>query len=132
MSGKLIVVYSTLASDMSYTNHRAGGADVPVVDGSVFIKGGAGVANDRIVTAQGVASFVTAAQLETLEQNEVFKLHKANGFIVVSDEKMDPEKMAADMNNNDPSRPLNDLDLTKDDPSLKVADNAGSATAKRK
>lgn len=130
MSNKVIVIYSTLASDMAYTNFGAGGADVPVVETSVFVKGGAGVANDRLVTPMGVATVLkddgdskAAEKLEYLRANKVFQLHEKNGYIIVSEESQDPEKMAANMNTNDPSKPLNDLQLTKADPDLKVADN---------
>lgn len=128
---KVIVIYSTLASDMRYTNHKPGAADIPVPIGEVFVKGGAGVANDRLITPFGVATVVTEEQLKLLEQNSVFQLHKENGYILVSEEKGDPEKFAADMNANDPSRPLNDTDLTRSGAVDAVATNA-PATAKRR
>ena len=126
---KVIVIYSTLASDMAYTNYGAGGADVPVAEQSVFVKGGAGVANDRLVTPMGVATVLhddqhsTASEkLDYLKANKVFQMHEKNGYVIVSEEKQDPEKMAANMNTNDPSKPLNDQQLTKDT-DLVVSDN---------
>lgn len=129
MSKKLIVIFSTLASDMSYTNFTKGGADVPSVESSVFVKGGAGVANDRLVTPMGVATVLrddgdsTAAEkLEALKSNRIFQMHEKAGYVIVSEESQDPEKMAANMNTSDPSAPLNDTQLTKDT-GLTVADN---------
>ena len=105
MSKKLFV-FSTLASDVAYTNHVSGGADLPVALPSVLIKGGAGVANDRIVTPRGVATEVTEEQVEYLRANEVFKLHERNGFVMVSESYADPDTVAADMTGRDHSAPL--------------------------
>ena len=80
MSKKLFI-FCTLASDVAYTNHAQGGGDMPIELPPVVIKGGAGVANDRIVTPRGVATEVTEEQVEYLRQNEIFKLHEKNGFI---------------------------------------------------
>lgn len=128
---KFIVIYSTLASDMSYTNFVKGGADMPSVEQSVFVKGGAGVANDRLVTPMGVATVLqddadskASEKLEALKANRVFQMHEKAGYIIVSEEKQDPEKMAANMNTNDPSAPLNDTQLTKNDADMAVTTNA--------
>lgn len=119
---KVIVIYSTLASDMRYTNYVKGGAELQNPIAEVFVKGGAGVANDRLITPMGVATMVTAEQLEVLKANAIFQMHERNGYVIVSEERGDPEKMAAEMNPNDPSKPLNDQDLTKD---VTVATNTG-------
>jgi hypothetical protein len=126
--GKNVVVYSTLSSDISYTNFSKGGGDIPLVESSVFIKGGAGLANDRLITPMGVATVLqddekmTAAQkLEALRQNSVFQMHVKNGYIIVSEDSVDPEKMASDMNNADPSKPLNDQQLVKDGGEIAIA-----------
>lgn len=127
---KVIVIYSTLAADMAYTNYVGGGAELPSVEQVVHVKGGAGVANDRLVTPMGVATVLndeggtTAAdKLAALKANRIFQLHEKNGYVIVSEEKQDPEKMAANMNTNDPSKPLNDQQLTKDDADLTVTGN---------
>lgn len=99
-------VYSTLAADVAYTNHIAGGADMPQELPPVCIHGGAGVANDRLVTPRGVATAVTAAQVEYLRANEVFKLHEANGYVMISEKRADPDTVAADMEGRDVSAPL--------------------------
>lgn len=99
---------------MAYTNHQAGGADLPVALPSVFIKGGAGVANDRFVTPRGVVTTVTDADLEYLRANPVFNIHVVNGFISVSDASADADKVAADMTGRDQSAPIVPQDLPAD------------------
>ena len=103
---KKLYVFSTLASDVAYTNHAQGGGDLPIDLPPVVIKGGAGVANERIVTPRGVATEVTEEQVEYLRQNEIFKLHEKNGFVMVSDTYGDPDTVAADMTGRDNSAPI--------------------------
>lgn len=105
MSKKLFV-FSTLASDVAYTNHAQGGADLPIDLPPVLIKGGAGVANDRIITPRGVATEVTEEQVEYLRANQVFQLHEKNGFVMVSESYADPDTVAADMTGRDISAPI--------------------------
>jgi hypothetical protein len=101
-----LYVFSTLASDVAYTNHTPGGGDMPIAQDPVVIKGGAGVANDRLVTPRGVMTRVTAEQVEYLRQNEVFKMHEANGFITISESSADADVVAADMTGRDESAPV--------------------------
>lgn len=103
---KMLYVFSTLASDVAYTNHKQGGADMPIALEPVVIKGGAGVMNDRLVTPRGVVTSVTEQQVEYLRENEIFKLHEANGFVMVSEEYTDGDKAAADMTGRDNSAPV--------------------------
>lgn len=110
---KKIFVYSTLATDMAYTNHEAGGGDLPLPLDPVFIAGGAGVNNDRLFTPHGVATEVSPEQLLYLESNQVFQLHKRNGFIKVAEgEAKDVEAVTGDMSAADPSRQLVEADFT--------------------
>jgi hypothetical protein len=111
---EFLYVYSTLATDMNYTNYAEGGADLPVPLPAVFIKGGAGVANDRLVTPRGVVTQVTEDELAYLEANQVFQLHKQNGYIMVEKSKLDPEKVAADMTGRDNSAPMVVQDVPAD------------------
>ncbi|MDE2470687.1 MAG: hypothetical protein KGL35_18570 [Bradyrhizobium sp.] len=104
--GKQVYVFSTLANDQCYRQWVPGGADVPGIGRDIVINGGAGVANDRLVTPLGVATVVSEEDAALLETNHVFKLHKKNGFIVVRPKEADPEKVAADMNRVDKSAPL--------------------------
>lgn len=102
---KKYYVFSTLVSDQRYVDWSKGASDLPIEGQSVFIKGGTGVANDRFVTPLGVMTEVDDEQMKLLSSNEMFKLHKANGFITVQEKSADPEKVAADMSLSDPSSP---------------------------
>lgn len=106
-----LYVYSTLSCDQNYTNHDTGGADLPVPLPPVFIKGGAGVANDRLITPRGVATEITEEQAEYLRANPMFQLHEKNGYVQISADNADPEKVAADMNRNDGSAPMTGADV---------------------
>lgn len=107
-------VYSTLASDVAYTNHEQGGADLPIALPAVLIKGGAGVANERLVTPRGVVTEVTESDVEYLRKNPVFLMHEKNGFVEISAGKVDPDIAAADMTGRDNSAPIVDEDLPTD------------------
>lgn len=106
-----LYVYSTLSTDVNYTNHVAGGADMPQALPAVHIKGGAGVANDRLVTPRGVATEITEEQAEYLRANPVFVLHEKNGFVEISAADTDADKVAAGMNRADPSAPMTGADV---------------------
>ena len=117
-----IYVFSTLANDQNYTNWLKGGGDVPIKGYSVLIKGGTGVANDRLITPMGISTEINELDLSELENNVVFQKHKASGFIVVKQKAADPEKVAADMNRKDESAPLTEADYSADDaPKTKFA-----------
>lgn len=103
---KKLYIFSTLAASVAYTNYAAGGADLPVPMPSVLVHGGAGVANERIVTPRGVVTEVTEDQLQYLRENKVFQLHEKNGFVMVSEANTDPDKAAADMEGRDNSAPI--------------------------
>jgi hypothetical protein len=117
-----LYVYSTLAADQEYVTYARGGADLPVVAHTVFLKGGTGVANDRLVTPQGIATEITAEDAAALAQNPVFNLHAENGFVKIEGRSMDPEAAAGDMNANDEGRQLGPDDFTAD------GDNAPTPT----
>lgn len=112
---KNFYAFSTLANDQLYTNWAQGGADVPVKGHSVLIKGGTGVANDRLVTPLGVCTEITEYDFEELQRNPVFNNHKEKGFIVIQAKKAEAEKVAADMNLDDESAPLTEDDYKNED-----------------
>jgi hypothetical protein len=116
-------VFSTLASDMNYTLYVNGGGDMPVKERAIFIKGGTGVANDRLITPQGVMTEIEEEDIPVLQSNQVFQLHEKNGFVKIEKRSADPEKVASDMNRKDNSAPLTDADYNEDDPAstIKVA-----------
>jgi hypothetical protein len=110
-----VYVFSTLANDQLYQNWNHAGNDVPSKGHAVLIKGGTGVANQRLITPLGIMTEIDDADLEELEKNQGFKDHKDKGFITVQKKKADTEKVAADMNLKDESAPLTDADYTGDD-----------------
>jgi len=130
---KTLYIYSTLSADVIYQNTVPGGADIPRVDSEVMIKGGAGVANDRLVTPRGVVTKITEQQLEQLRENAVFKVHEANGFIQVSEHSVDADAAASDMTGRDQSAPIVPQDLPADtQPMGSDEDDAPKGTKKRR
>lgn len=125
-----LYVYSTLSADVAYTNHEVGGGDMPVALPPVLIKGGAGIANDRLITPRGVVTEVTEEQVEYLRQNMTFRMHEKNGFITVEQRNIDPDKVAADMTGRDKSAPVVPEDLPEGD--RPVESEEQKATKRRK
>lgn len=107
---KKIYVYSTLTSDQVYTGYAKTANGVPQVQSRILIKGGANLMTKALVTPHGAVTEVTAEDLAQLRQCEVFKLHEANGFIKVSEDKADVEEVATDMETRDKSAPLVEQD----------------------
>lgn len=58
---------------------------------------------------------VTDEDLELLEQNPVFALHKANGFITVEAKEIPVEKVVSDMEARDEAAPLTESDFIAKD-----------------
>jgi len=115
-------VFSTLANDQLYTNYQRNASGVPVPTAEILIKGGAGVANKRLITPLGVATEIAEDSLPELEKNAVFRQHRDAGFLIVRTRSADPDKVASDMNRRDLSAPLTDADYQNpDDVAVKVA-----------
>ena len=108
--GKTVHVFSTLANDQLYVNYATNPEGIPLPTSSILIKGGAGVANDRLITPLGVATEIPEEHVAELEKNPVFAKHKAGGYIVIRDRRSNPEKVATDMNAKDKSRPMTPAD----------------------
>jgi len=105
-------VYSTLTAGMEYTRTEPGGGELPITTAKVYIAGGANVPDKYMRTPDGaVVTPVNDEQLTILQENEVFKLHQKNGFIVVKAKSAEPEVVAADMETRDRSAPLVDGDF---------------------
>lgn len=127
-----LYVYSTLASDVRYQNTAPGGADLPVVVSDVLVKGGAGVANDRLITPRGVVTEITEEQAEALRANPVFAMHEKNGFVHIGDAYVDPDKAAADMTGRDQSAPIVPEDLPQDSQPMESEEAPVTKRAKRR
>lgn len=107
-------VFSTLANDQNYTVYADTPSGIPQELGTVFIRGGTGIANDRLITPIGVSTQVDEDQLKLLEMNQDFQLHKKKGFIKVQGRASEAEKVASDMNLADPSAPLTPASYRKE------------------
>lgn len=99
-------VFSTLATDVEYVDWIPGGGEVPSKGRSVVVKGGAGVADKRLLTPLGISTKITDEDASFLETNKTFKAHEKAGHVKLSKRDMAPEKFAADMTGRDKSAPL--------------------------
>lgn len=129
---KAMYVYSTLAAAVTYRGFQKTEGDVPVPSEGVTINGGSGVmARKSLETPQGVATRVTAEQLEILNSDPVFQMHKKNGYIKVSEHHAEPEAVASDMESRDASAQLQEGDFNPDD-TTQAQPADGKASTKRK
>lgn len=107
-------VASTLSNSVDYTLYEVSKnvGEMPRPRASVLVEGGANVANKKIVTPQGVITRISDEEAGLLEQNEVFKLHKANGYVQILDSApKNADDAAADMTGREPAAPLVDADF---------------------
>jgi len=120
-----VYIFSTLANDQKYQNYEIN-SGIAMAVGSVFIKGGTNVADSRIETPLGIMTQINDDDYALLQQNPDFNLHVKNGFIIVQMAAADPEKIAADMNLSDESRPLTEGDSRMQMPDdMSVTTNQG-------
>lgn len=116
MAVKRYHIFSTMTSDVSYNGYApAGDGSMSVLERSVVIKGKAGIPDKNLVTPLGMHTEVSQEDMEFLNANGIFKLHKDNGFITVQSRDMPVEKAAEDMNLADPSAPLTPADFDNGD-----------------
>lgn len=141
MADKFKFIASTMSASVEYPLYSKapeGAKDyVPTVLKRVLIQGGANVALGRnLITSAGIVTKITEDDLALLEANDVFKVHKANGFIQILDTKPeDAEAVAADMTTRDESAPLTDNDFeekSENDPEKLTVHSVGTTTGKRK
>ena len=107
---KDVYIYSTLSASQKYTTYKEGPGGLPQPVGSVFIVGGANVADKRLITPKGTVTRITAEQFEQLKRDEVFQVHMANGYITHSTAKEDADVVADDLTAKDESAPLTPAD----------------------
>lgn len=111
-------VASTLSNSVEYVLYEDGRNpnEVPNVRARVFVAGGANIPDKHFVTPQGVISSVTDEEVALLEKNEVFKLHKENGFVQVLDKApANADHAAANMQGREPAAPVVPQDYHEDD-----------------
>lgn len=99
-------IYSTLAADTGYAVYAKTNSDLPILEKTIFIKGGAGVANKNIITPRGVMTEVSQEELALLQDHPVFKMHQENGYVSIDAKAHAVEKVVADMKGRDVSAPL--------------------------
>lgn len=128
-------VYSTLTNDQEYVRYAQSGNDLPAVEASVRIKGGANVADGRLMTPRGVVTEIDGDEKDIIVNNPVGKLHLQNGHLIISEALGDPEKAAADMTGRDESAPLVPQDFEDGDgqakPLVPEVVNMAKATGRR-
>lgn len=109
-------VYSTLTADNAYAVYaRNPNQDVPVIERSILIKGGNGVATKHLVTPRGVVTEVNDEDMELLEKDYHFQQHKLNGFITVEKKEIAVDKAIKNMAPKDKSAPKTPADYKKGD-----------------
>ncbi|AHG75431.1 hypothetical protein X808_9080 [Mannheimia varigena USDA-ARS-USMARC-1296] len=120
-------IYSTLTCDQAYTIYSNGQNGLKVPQGSILVKGGTGIANDRLITPLGISTSVSAEELEQLKSNPIFKQHLENGFIVVQEDgkEQDAEKVAVDMSLDNKDAPITPSDYQAENAGTKVKNNKG-------
>ena len=115
-------VFSTLTADQNYQNYELNANNAPIHTSSVMVKGGSGVANDRLITPLGVMTQVSDSDYEELKKNSSFLGHEKLGFIVVQKKQSEPEKVASGMQLRDKSAPITPSDYApaKDEQDLRL------------
>lgn len=101
-------IYSTLATDMKYTEYHTpiAGETVANVKHSVFVHGRANVSDKHFVTPRGVMTKVSDEDFAMLEKNSLFKLHMQNGYITFEKKAADIDKVVVNMKARDVSAPI--------------------------
>lgn len=89
-------VYSTLTAPQLY---RGASGDV------VRVEGGANSPDRFMRTPRGVATRITEAQAAVLESSNLFKRHRARGFVEISAKQADAESVAKSLAGPDKSAP---------------------------
>lgn len=100
-------VFSKLANNQKYVGWLKGGAELPTEAVSVLVMGGAGLADENLVTPMGVMTTVTDEEAAFLETNKVFLTHKKHGQVTIEKRAAPVEKVVANMSGiADPSGPI--------------------------
>ena len=132
-------VYSTLSAPVVYTFYQKKDDNnnyqpLSVVK-NIKIRGGANITDKRLVTPLGIVTVLGDDDYVILQEHNVFKLHVKEGYVKVIKSKLDPDKVAGDMETRDISAPLvpedsNEQALAK--PKLGFVENDPSNTSTNK
>lgn len=107
-------VYSTLSCDQGYAIYDYSSDGTPVLNRVIFINGKANITNKVLVTPRGMATEVSDADLETLNNDCHFNEHVKLGFISFDSKKFDADEVAKDLTKQDKSAPKTKDDLEND------------------
>jgi len=109
-----VYIYSTLANAQAFTTYKPGGADLMVVDRTVLVKGGAGIASKNLITSLGEYTQVSVEDYEAIKDLAHFKEFVERGHIRVEKKKASElERIVSDMNPRDPGGPITPADYEK-------------------
>ena len=101
-------IYSTLSNSQLYTIYQNQDDNrLPKKVKTIHVEGGANIRLKSLETPFGVVTEVSDEDLEHLEKNGVFQIHKKNGHIKVDKKKNEIEKAVSDMTRIDASAPIN-------------------------
>lgn len=122
------LIVSTMTDSVEYTQYRhSEGGGTPEAIKSVIVKGGANLAQKRLVilgegsTKAGISTRVTDEELEFLEAHPLFQTHKKGGFIEVTKfSKTDPEKLAKEMALDKASSQITEADTDPKNPDARL------------
>lgn len=103
-------VVSTLTAPNRYAGWSKSGG-VNMIERSVLVKGGAGIALKGIGAPRGVVTEISDADAEFLKQHEHFLAHQKGGFVRLLDRAPEPNKAAGSMEKDDGSRPRDEKDV---------------------
>lgn len=99
-------ITSTATGGIDFTGYRKVAKDMNIPDGNkVTIHGGSNVSNKHFVTPRGVVTSVTDDQLEWLKSQELFNRMVKDGFLTITESKVEPEVVLPDMKLQDKSAP---------------------------
>lgn len=116
-----VSIFSTLTCDNEYGvyGEKTGDMEGRALIKSVLIKGGSNLIDGRtLLTPIGVHTLISDDDYEAIKDNSVFRMHVANGFIIVKEKGSatdNAEKVAADMATKDEAAPLTEADYAADE-----------------
>lgn len=109
-------IYSTLTADTAYAVYAGNkNQDLPIIERTILIKGGNGVATKHLVTPRGFVTEVDETDMELLEKDYHFCEHRRLGFITVEKKEISVEKAIKNMAPKDKSAPKTPADYKKGD-----------------
>jgi hypothetical protein len=119
-------IYSTSSSDNEFRFFNRSPDGKPIPNGGIVIRGGANVANKNFITPRGVVTTVSEEVLERLKTHPVFQRMVDKGFLSHRNDKVDPEKQAAEMATRDLSAQAVDEDFESEGALQPISNATGS------